>query len=183
MSILNANYIAEKLKDDYKVIFRGDQGRVAHELILDCSKFKKTAGITEEDIAKRLMDYGFHAPTMSWPVVGGLMIEPTGSEDKLELDRFIEAFKSIRAEIAEVESGEADREDNVLKNAPHKLSRVVADDWPHSYTRQKAGYPAKWISLRGKVWPAVGRIDQAYGDRNLVCTCPPIQDYFDTDNN
>lgn len=183
MSILNANYIAEKLKDDYKVIFRGDQGRVAHELILDCSKFKKTAGITEEDIAKRLMDYGFHAPTMSWPVVGGLMIEPTESEDKLELDRFIEAFKSIRAEIAEIESGEADREDNVLKNAPHKLSRVVADDWPHSYTRQKAGYPAKWISLRGKVWPAVGRIDQAYGDRNLVCTCPPIQDYFDTDNN
>ena len=120
------------------------------------------------------MDYGFHAPTMSWPVVGGLMIEPTESEDKLEIDRFIDAFKQIRAEIAEIERGEVDKEDNVLKNSPHTLSHLVADEWSHSYSRQKAGYPANWIMLRGKVWPAVGRIDQAYGDRNLVCTCPPI---------
>ena len=164
-------------------MFTGDDDRVAHELILDCSGFKKTAGITEEDIAKRLMDFGFHAPTMSWPVVGGLMIEPTESEDKLEIDRFIDAFKTIREEIAQIERGEVDKVDNVLKNAPHTLSHLTADEWDHSYSRQKAGYPAKWIQLRGKVWPTVGRIDQAYGDRNLVCTCPPISDYFDTDNN
>lgn len=121
VSILNANYMAECLKDDFKVLYRGDQGRVAHELILDCSMFKKTAGVTEEDIAKRLMDYGFHAPTMSWPVPGGLMIEPTESEDKLELDRFMDAFKRIRAEIAEIENGTVDKQDNVLKNAPHTL--------------------------------------------------------------
>ena len=129
------------------------------------------------------MDFGFHAPTMSWPRVGGLMIEPTESEDKLELDRFIDALKTIRAEIREIENNEVDKLDNVVKNSPHTLSHLVADEWEHSYTRQKAGYPASWIQLRGKVWPAVGRIDQAYGDRNLVCTCPPIQDYFDTDNN
>lgn len=181
IAILNANYIAEKLKDDYEIVFKGEQGRVAHELILNCGGFKKTAGITEQDVAKRLMDFGFHAPTMSWPVVGGLMIEPTESEDKLELDRFIDAFKIIRQEIAEIERGEADKEDNVLINAPHTLNSLMADEWTHSYSRQKAGFPAKWINLRGKVWPAVGRIDQAYGDRNLVCTCPPIQDYFDTD--
>jgi len=159
IAILNANYMAEQLKDDFKVLYRGDQGRVAHELILDCSMFKKTANITEEDIAKRLMDYGFHAPTMSWPVVGGLMIEPTESEDKLEIDRFIEALKSIRAEIAEIERGEINKDENVLKNAPHTLNHCIADEWNHDYTRQKAGHPAKWISLRGKVWPAVGRID------------------------
>ena len=135
IAILNANYLAERLKEDYKIVFRGDQGRVAHELILDCSGFKKTAGITEEDIAKRLMDYGFHAPTMSWPVVGGLMIEPTESEDKLEIDRFIDAFKQIRAEIAEIESGAVDKEDNVLKNSPHTLSHLIADEWSHSYSR------------------------------------------------
>jgi len=128
-------------------------------LILDCSVFKKTAGVTEEDIAKRLMDYGFHAPTMSWPVVGGLMIEPTESEDKLEIDRFIDALKIIRAEIAEIENGEVDKVDNVMKNSPHTLEYLIADEWNHSYTRQKAGYPASWITKRGKVWPAVGRID------------------------
>jgi len=159
ISILNANYIMHRLQNDFKVVFTGDDDRVAHELILDCSGFKKTAGITEEDIAKRLMDYGFHAPTMSWPVVGGLMIEPTESEDKLEIDRFIDAFKTIREEIAEIERGEVDKEDNVLKNAPHTLSHLTADEWEHSYSRQKAGYPAKWIQLRGKVWPTVGRID------------------------
>lgn len=128
------------------------------------------------------MDYGFHAPTMSWPEPGTLMIEPTESEDKLEIDRLIDALKQIRAEIAEIESGKVDKEDNVLKNAPHTLNHLVANDWKHSYSRQKAGYPAPWIHLRGKVWPAVGRIDQAYGDRNLVCTCPPVQEYFDTEN-
>jgi len=152
---------------------------VAHELILDCGMFKKSAGVTEEDIAKRLMDYGFHAPTMSWPVAGGLMIEPTESEDKLEIDRFIEALINIRAEIAEIERGEVDKQDNVLKNSPHTMQHCIANEWNHSYSREKAGNPAKWITLRGKVWPAVGRIDQAYGDRNLVCTCPPIQEYFD----
>lgn len=181
VAILNANYIAERLKNDFKIVFRGEQGRVAHELILDCGVFKKTAGVTEEDIAKRLMDFGFHAPTMSWPLVGGLMIEPTESEDKLEIDRFIEALKIIRAEIAEIENGEVDKDDNVMKNSPHTLESLVADEWTHSYTREKAGYPASWIKKRGKVWPAVGRIDQAYGDRNLVCTCPPMQDYFDTE--
>lgn len=140
-------------------MFRGDEGRVAHELILDCSAFKKSAGVTEEDIAKRLMDFGFHAPTMSWPVVGGLMIEPTESEDKLEIDRFIDAMVIIRREIAEIENGEVDRTDNVLKNSPHTLGHLTEDEWVHSYTRQKAGFPASWIKLRGKVWPSVSRID------------------------
>lgn len=183
IAILNANYIAERLKDDYRIVFKGAMGRVAHELILDCNNFKKSTGITEEDIAKRLIDYGFHAPTMSWPVVGGLMIEPTESEDKLEIDRFIDSLKRIRAEIAEIESGEADKVDNVLKNSPHTLRHLMDNEWNHSYDRQKAGHPAPWIHLRGKVWPAVGRVDQAYGDRNLVCTCPPIQEYFDAESN
>lgn len=183
IAILNANYICERLKDDYRIVFTGKRGRVAHELILDCNNFKKSAGVTEEDIAKRLMDYGFHAPTMSWPVVGGLMIEPTESEDKLEIDRFIDALKRIRAEIAEIEDGTADKEDNVLKNSPHTLRKLMENEWNHCYDREKAGFPAPWIHLRGKVWPAVGRIDQAYGDRNLVCTCPPITEYFDAENN
>ena len=177
---MNANYIKEKLQDDFKVLYTGETGRVAHELILDCSVFKKTTGITEEDVAKRLMDFGFHAPTMSWPVAGGLMIEPTESEDKLEIDRFIDALKIIRREIAEIEEGKVDKENNVLKNSPHTLRTCMSDTWEHPYSREKAGFPAKWIHLRGKVWPSVGRIDQAYGDRNLVCTCPSIQEYFDT---
>jgi len=135
VAILNANYMAESLKDDYKISFRGDQGRVAHEFIIDLNEIKKKTGITEEDVAKRLMDYGFHAPTMSWPLVGGLMIEPTESEDKTEIDRYIDAFKSIRQEIREIEEGKADKTNNLLKNAPHTLRRLMSDKWDFPYTR------------------------------------------------
>lgn len=159
VSILNANYMADKLGVHYPVLFRGTYGRVAHEFILDLNAIKKKVGITEEDVAKRLMDYGFHAPTMSWPHVGGLMIEPTESEDKLELDRFIDALISIRKEIQEIEDGHQDKEDNVLKNAPHTLKHLLEGEWKHAYSRDKAAYPAKWIHLRGKVFPSVGRID------------------------
>jgi glycine dehydrogenase len=137
---------------------------------------KATSGITVDDIAKRLMDYGFHAPTMSFPVPGTLMIEPTESEPKEELDRFIEAMIQIRQEIAEIEKGQADREDNVLKNAPHPVERLLKDDWKHSYSREKAAYPLPWIRHR-KFWPSVGRIDNAYGDKNLVCSCLPLEAY------
>jgi glycine dehydrogenase len=141
-------------------------------------EFKKTADITEQDIAKRLMDYGFHAPTVSFPVVGGLMIEPTESEDKIEMDRFVDALKRIREEIREIETGKADKNDNVLKNAPHTLKHVVCGEWKHSYPREKAAFPAPWIQTRGKVFPTVGRIDNVFGDRNLVCTCPPVSDFL-----
>ena len=169
--------MAEDLKNDYKISFRGDQGRVAHEFIIDLNEIKKTTGITEEDVAKRLMDYGFHAPTMSWPLVGGLMIEPTESEDKAELDRMIEALKKIRQEIRDVETGKADRTNNMLKNAPHTLRRLMSDKWNYPYTREQAAYPANWIHLRGKVFPTVARIDSAFGDRNLICSCPDVSDY------
>jgi len=173
--------MAEKLKDDYKILFRGEQGRVAHEFIIDLRDIKKKTGITETDVAKRLMDYGFHAPTTSWPVAGTLMLEPTESEDKLELDRMIDAFKMIRAEIKEIEDGVADKDDNVILNAPHTLKHLLTSEWNHPYSREKAAYPASWVQLRGKVFASVGRIDQAYGDRNLICTCPPISEYFDHD--
>ena len=169
--------MAEELKNDYKISFRGDQGIVAHEFIIDLNEIKKTTGITEEDVAKRLMDYGFHAPTMSWPLVGGLMIEPTESEDKAELDRMIEALKKIRQEIRDVETGKADRTNNMLKNAPHTLRRLMSDKWNYPYTREQAAYPANWIHLRGKVFPTVARIDSAFGDRNLICSCPDVSDY------
>ena len=169
--------MAEELKNDYKISFRGDQGRVAHEFIIDLNEIKKTTGITEEDVAKRLMDYGFHAPTMSWPLVGGLMIEPTESEDKAELDRMIEALKKIRQEIRDVETGKADRTNNMLKNAPHTLRRLMSDKWNYPYTREQAAYPANWIHFRGKVFPTVARIDSAFGDRNLICSCPDVSDY------
>jgi glycine dehydrogenase len=151
---------------------------VAHEFILDMREFKKTADITEQDIAKRLMDYGFHAPTVSFPVVGGLMIEPTESEDKIEMDRFVDALKRIREEIREIETGKADKNDNVIKNSPHTLKHVICDEWKHSYPREKAAFPAPWIHTRGKVFPSVGRIDNVFGDRNLVCTCPPVSDFL-----
>jgi glycine dehydrogenase len=177
VSILNANYMADKLKDDYKISFRGDQGRVAHEFIIDLNEIKKKTGITEEDVAKRLMDYGFHAPTMSWPLVGGLMIEPTESEDKIEIDRYIDALKSIRQEIRDIEEGKADKTNNMLKNAPHTLRRLMSDSWNFPYTRQQAAYPASWILHRGKVFPSVARIDSTFGDRNLICACPDVSDY------
>jgi glycine dehydrogenase len=174
VAILNANYMAARLGDHYDVLFRGENGRVAHEFVIDCRAFKKSAGVEVDDIAKRLMDFGFHAPTMSWPVPGTLMIEPTESESRAELDRFCEAMLAIRDEIRAIEGGELDREDNPLKNAPHTAAAVMADDWTHGYTRAQAAYPAPWLR-RHKFWPPVARIDNAFGDRNLVCTCPPVE--------
>jgi glycine dehydrogenase len=176
VAILNANYIAHHLKDNYGILYTGQNGRVAHEMILECRHLKQTSGISEIDIAKRLMDYGFHAPTLSFPVHGTLMVEPTESESKRELDRFIETMNSIYAEIKEVESGSADKTDNVLKNAPHTQDMIVVDEWEHAYPRTKAAFPLKWIR-ENKFWPFVTRVDDAYGDRNLICACPPIENY------
>lgn len=175
MAILNANYIKERLAGHFKILYTGTKGRCAHEMIVDCRDFKKV-GIEVEDIAKRLMDYGFHAPTVSFPVAGTLMIEPTESEPKEELDRFIEALLEIRNEIKEVETGKASRENNVLKNAPHTAPVVMSDHWDRPYSRQKAAYPLPFVK-EAKFWPAVSRIDNAYGDRNLVCSCLPIEEY------
>jgi glycine dehydrogenase len=174
-AILNANYIKDSLKDHFKILYTGSKGRCAHEMIVDCRDFKK-AGIEVEDIAKRLMDYGFHAPTVSFPVAGTLMIEPTESEPKEELDRFIEALIEIRNEIREIEEGKADREQNVLKNAPHTAAVITADKWEKPYSRQKAAYPLPFVK-ENKFWPSVSRVDNAYGDRNLVCSCLPMEVY------
>jgi glycine dehydrogenase len=174
-AILNANYMAKRLEGHYPLLYTGQNGRVAHEFILDCRAFQQSAGVTVEDIAKRLMDYGFHAPTMSWPVAGTLMIEPTESESQAELDRFCEAMILIRQEIREIEEGKLDRTDNPLKNAPHTARAVSADHWPHPYPRQRAAYPAPW-QQHHKFWPAVGRVDNPYGDRNLFCTCAPVDE-------
>lgn len=176
VAILNANYMAKRLEEHFEVLYTGERGRVAHEFILDLRPLKKTTGISDEDVAKRLMDYGFHAPTMSFPVIGTMMIEPTESESKEELDRFCDALISIRAEIQQVEMGLSDRDDNVLKNAPHTARMVVSEAWDHAYTREQAVYPAPW-SKAHKFWPTVRRVDNAYGDRNLVCACPPIEAY------
>ncbi len=176
VAILNANYMAKRLEKHYPVLYRGTNGNCAHEFILDCRQFEKSTGIKSEDIAKRLMDYGFHAPTMSFPVPGTLMIEPTESESKAELDRFCEAMIAIRDEIREIEEGKADRDDNVLKNAPHSAFVIASDDWKHKYPREKAAFPLPWVR-DNKFWPYVGRIDNPYGDRHLVCTCPPMSTY------
>lgn len=176
IAILNANYIKEKLKDDFKTLYEGKEGRVAHELIFDMRNFKNSAKVEVEDIAKRLMDYNFHAPTVSFPVPGTLMVEPTESESKSELDRFCQAMKLIREEIREIESGEADMLDNVLKNAPHTCQSIVSGEWNHPYSREKAVFPLVSEGIN-KFWPSVARIDNAYGDRNLVCSCNPISDY------
>jgi len=175
-AILNANYMANRLQDHFEVLYRGENGRVAHEFILDLRPLKKTTGISDEDVAKRLMDYGFHAPTMSFPVAGTIMVEPTESESKVELDRLCDALVSIRSEIQEVESGEADPEDNVLKNAPHTATLLTASEWNHPYSREKAAYPAPW-TRDYKFWPTVRRVNNVHGDRNLVCVCPPIEVY------
>jgi glycine dehydrogenase len=175
VAILNANYMAKKLAGHYDQLYAGQNGRVAHEFILDCRPFQSSANVTVEDIAKRLMDYGFHAPTMSWPVPGTLMVEPTESESKAELDRFCAAMIAIRGEIRAIEEGRADKLDNPLKHAPHTAVVVTADDWPHRYGRELAAYPAPWLKDY-KFWPAVGRVDNPYGDRNLICTCPPLDD-------
>jgi len=176
IAILNANYIAKALSSNYGILYTGENGRVAHELILECRHLKNSAGITEADIAKRLMDFGFHAPTLSFPVHGTLMIEPTESESKQELDRFIEALNTIFDEIMEVENGGADVEDNVLKNAPHTAEVVSADNWKHSYSRSKAAWPLPWVR-ENKFWVPVGRVDNAWGDRNLICTCSSPKEY------
>jgi glycine dehydrogenase len=175
-AILNANYIAKRLDASYPVLYKGTKGWVAHECIVDPRSLKGGTGVEVEDIAKRLMDYGFHAPTVSFPVAGTLMIEPTESESKAELDRFCDALISIREEIREIEIGVADRADNVLKNAPHPLQRIAGDSWDHKYGREKAAFPAPWTRLH-KFWPSVGRVESAYGDRNLVCSCPPTDAY------
>jgi glycine dehydrogenase len=177
-AILNANYLKAKLGSTFNVLYSGKNGRVAHELIFDMRKFKETAHVEVEDIAKRLMDYGYHAPTVSFPVAGTLMIEPTESESKKELDRFCEALLSIREEIREIESGIADPVDNVLKNSPHTAEMVISDEWKHTYSREKAAYPTSWTRVR-KFWPTTGRVNNAYGDRNLICTCTPVSSYSD----
>jgi glycine dehydrogenase len=179
LAILNANYIKERLSLHYKILYTGTHGRCAHEMIVDCRDFKK-AGIEVEDIAKRLMDYGFHAPTVSFPVAGTLMIEPTESETQEELDRFCDALIEIRNEVREVEEGLADKENNVLKNAPHTAAVVTADDWNKPYSRQKAAYPLHFVK-EAKFWPSVSRVDNAYGDRNLVCSCLPIEEFEKVD--
>lgn len=177
-AILNANYIKAKLEPYYPVLYVGSANRIAHEMIIDCRPFKLSAGIEVEDIAKRLMDYGFHAPTMSFPVPGTIMIEPTESEPKSELDRFCEAMIQIRTEIEEIEKGISDKKDNVLKNAPHTMHVICSDAWNHAYSRKKAAFPLPYVGHH-KFWPTVGRADNAYGDRNLVCACPPIESYLE----
>ncbi|MBT6007523.1 MAG: glycine dehydrogenase (aminomethyl-transferring), partial [Prolixibacteraceae bacterium] len=176
IAILNANYIAKALEKNYGILYSGENGRVAHEMILECRHLKTSSGITESDIAKRLMDYGFHAPTLSFPVHGTLMVEPTESESKQELDRFIDALNLIFEEIKEVETGKADKVDNVLKNAPHTAENVSSDNWEHGYSRQKAAYPLQWIK-ENKFWVPVGRVDNAWGDRHLICNCGSPEEY------
>jgi len=176
VAILSANYIADRLRGHYPVLYTGPGGMVAHECIIDCRGFQAEAGVMVEDIAKRLQDFGFHAPTMSWPVAGTLMIEPTESESKSELDRFCEAMITIRAEIAAIAAGKLDKVDNPLKHAPHTAAEVMADVWTHKYTREEAAFPLSWVAA-AKYWPPVKRVDNVYGDRNLVCTCAPLEAY------
>ena len=176
VAILNANYVAERLRPHYPILYAGANGRVAHECILDIRPIKDACGISAEDVAKRLMDYGFHAPTMSFPVAGTLMVEPTESEGLAELDRFIDAMISIRHEIRAIEEGRADAQDNVLVNAPHTATMLLATEWHHDYTREQAAYPLASLR-RAKYWPPVARVDNAWGDRNLVCSCPPMEAY------
>ncbi len=176
MAILNANYVAASLKDHYDILYRGTEGLVAHEMILDCRKFKGMADITEADIAKRLMDYGFHAPTLSFPVHGTLMMEPTESESKAELDRFIQAMIDIHKDIMEIAEGNQDVEESVLRNAPHTAEVLMSESWGRNYSRSKAAFPLPWV-IENKFWPSVSRINEVYGDRNLVCSCEPMEVY------
>src|SRR5690606_2685041 len=175
-AILNANYIKARLNGHYNILYAGENDRVAHEMIVDCRTFKNSAGVEVADIAKRLIDYGFHAPTVSFPVAGTLMIEPTESESLEELDRFCEALIMIRKEIREIENGVADKEDNVIRNAPHIAREVTGDEWTHPYSRSKAAYPIDYLN-NWKYWSPVARVDNAHGDRNLICTCPPMGEY------
>lgn len=176
VAILSANYLARNLEDYYPVLYRGSSGYVAHECIIDTRVLKESAGVSVDDIAKRLIDFGFHAPTMSWPVAGTLMIEPTESEPKEELDRFIEAMKAIHAEAKAVEQGVYPADDNPLRNSPHTLAMVTQENWDHPYSREQAAFPSTHTRAY-KFWPVVARIDQAYGDRNLICSCLPLAEY------
>jgi glycine dehydrogenase len=176
VAILNANYIAARLAPHFPVLYTGSKGRVAHECIIDLRPLKLASGVTEEDVAKRLMDFGFHAPTMSFPVAGTLMIEPTESESKKELDRFIDAMLVIRKEIAQVQDGTFDAQNNPLKNAPHTLADIMTGTWERPYSREVAAFPAPWLRDY-KYWPTVNRVDNVYGDRHLVCSCPPLEAY------
>ena len=182
VAILNANYVARRLEGEFPLLYSGQNGLIGHECIIDVRPFKSSTGVDVEDIAKRLMDYGFHAPTVSFPVAGTLMVEPTESESKQELDRFCEAMLSIREEIQEIEDGNADKADNLLKNAPHTMESVAADDWSHPYSRERAAFPTK-ETRDHKSWPTVGRVEGAYGDRNLICTCQSWDaDAYDADS-
>jgi glycine dehydrogenase len=182
IAILNANYMKAKLKKDYPILYTGKNGTCAHEFIIDLRPFKQTAGIEAEDVAKRLMDYNFHAPTLSFPVAGTIMIEPTESEDQAELDRFCDALLQIRKEIKAIEDGLSDKLDNPLKNAPHTQARVMANEWNHPYSRQEAAFPLPYV-IAGKFWPSVSRVNNTYGDRNLVCTCEPVSAYITEESN
>jgi glycine dehydrogenase len=175
-AILNSNYIRARLEKDYEVLYTGVNGFCAHELIIDLRPFKNV-GISAEDVAKRLIDYGFHAPTLSFPVAGTIMIEPTESESRAELDRFCDAMLQIKSEIDEVARGEFPAEDNVLVNAPHTIGELVSSEWTHPYTREKAAFPLEYLRTEHKFWPSVARVNNAYGDRHLVCTCPPMEAY------
>ena len=177
-AILNANYVALRLDDHFPVLYRGESGLVAHECIIDLREVKRSHGIEVDDIAKRLMDYGFHAPTVSWPVIGTMMVEPTESESKGELDRFCDALVAIRQEIAAIATGKFTDDNNPLKFAPHTAEVLLQGDWDRPYSREEAAYPAPW-TRESKFWPTVGRIDNAYGDRNLMCSCAPLSDYED----
>ena len=176
VAILNANYIKARLENHYQVLYTGSNGRAAHELIIDLRPYK-AIGVSAEDVAKRLIDYSFHAPTLSFPVAGTIMIEPTESENKYELDRFCDALIEIKNEIDEIARGEYDADDNVLSNAPHTLQIITADNWDKKYSRSKAAYPLEYLKDTSKMWASVSRVDNAFGDRNLVCTCLPIEAY------
>jgi len=177
IAILNANYMSKRLKEHYLTLHTGNKGLVAHEFIIDVRPFKKSANIEAVDIAKRLMDYGFHAPTMSWPVSGCLMVEPTESEPKAEMDRFCDAMICIREEIRDIEEGRMDKERNPLKLAPHTLTQVFDSKWDRPYSRELGAFPAPFVGADTKLWPSVGRIDDVHGDKNLVCSCPPMETY------
>ena len=179
-AILNANYMRARLDGAYDILYTNNNGQCAHEFIVDLRPFKKSAEVEAEDVAKRLIDYGFHAPTMSFPVPGTIMIEPTESEDKAELDRFCDAMLSIREEIKAIEEGKADKKDNALKNAPHTQFVITADEWKHAYSRQEAAFPLYYVTLN-KFWPSVARVNNTHGDRNLICTCEPIESYMESE--
>lgn len=179
-AILNANYMKTRLEKHYSILYTGRNGYCAHEFIVDLRPFKASAGIEAEDVAKRIIDYGFHAPTMSFPVAGTIMIEPTESEDKAELDRFCDALLSIHAEIKAIEEGKADKLNNVLKNAPHTQAVICGDNWDKPYNRMQAAFPLPYVS-QNKFWPSVARVNNTHGDRNLVCTCEPIESYIEAE--